>query len=154
MTSTGRSEALARKTRDLAIWATSQPTWAAASAELRVVSANSTTSASRPISLRSACTRAAAGRRLAMLARQLSGAPGRCGDGPVEQRLHPILRHQDIERLEGRALGAGHVAAELLGRFGREAGKLARARDGDPRQAQRQIGGQARLASRFRQSLD
>ena len=54
----------------------------------------------------------------------------------------------------GRAAGRGDVAAQLRRILGRKPRQLARARDGRPRQADRELGGQARRDARFGEAFD
>src|SRR5690606_32519414 len=123
ITRTGRFDGTARKISDFAICPTEQPIAAAASAAVRVVSGNSTTSASWPRSRRARRTRSALGRSggavtAGTLIRQLARPPRGRGDGPGHQRLQPVRRHQDLEGLERRPPRAGYVLAQHGGRLG------------------------------------
>ncbi len=143
-----------RKTIDLAISATSQPSAAAASAALRG-------------GLREfddLARVAGGGQRILHLLRrrtqrhglagELARAPGRGGDGLAHQRLQPVRRHQHRQRRRRRAVGRGHVLAQGGRRVRRLMQQLARALDGRARELHRQLVWQACLAARLRQALD
>src|SRR5262249_3217871 len=140
---------LARKTRDFAICATSQPMAAAASAALRAVCGSMRTMQSEPAARSFSWTRCAAGAKGSSLisrirlAGELARAVGGGGARLRQQRIEAAVAHQHLERRLRRPARARHILAKDAGRLARAAGKLAGTGDGGAGQAHRELLGEA-----------